>query len=275
MQQTRFAVFLLSVYGVQGDTRKLRGPFQEPHLWPQLVEKAGFGESLRGSEPVTGQAHATQKELEAWHNDVILPLSSVKNFVQASATEVLISSTIWICFVILTAFLYKSSRQYLPETGTKPIDPFRTQEELSEWQSEWYQFYRYPEIFCWSCCCPCIRWAHTMDWLHILDYWPAFFLYFLLSAVNQFTGFIFVGICFTVMLTMYRQKMRMLFGMANYSTCFGYTTDCLGFCFCWPCFIAQEANQVAEAAKKGWTMELAAKPGGQRFDASVSASQES
>lgn len=269
-------VFLLCINAVNAaaiasDARRLRGLLQEIHLFPRsakFVEKVGWGP---GPGPV-GEKPEALKQVEALHDDWWLPLASLKNFVLATWIELIISAAIWMTLVLLAAIMYKRSARYSPEVGPKPLDPARTQSDLTEWQSEWYQCYRYPEIFFWSCCCPCVRWAHTMDLLQFLDYWPAFFIFFILEAMNQLTAFILIGVFLTMILVFYRQKTRKLFGIANYGTCTGYTTDCLGLLCCWPCFIAQEAHHVAQAAKLGWTKDLAVRTGlfSARFTSSAS-----
>jgi len=246
-----------------GNVRKLRGQPITPPLQPassQYGKKAGLGPD---PGPI-GEKPRILKDAEAFHDEWIRPVASLKNFVLANWSEVIVSATIWIVFVLVVAFFYKRSARYIPETGNKPLDSIESaaiENELSDWNSEWYQCYRYPEIFFWSCCCPCIRWAHTMDLLQFLDYWPAFLVFFLLEIMNQLSALIFFGFFLTMILAFYRQKMRKLFGMENYATCTGLTMDCLGFCFCWPCFLAQEANHITQAAKLGWTKDLAVKTG--------------
>lgn len=216
-------------------------------------------QALRGSAHLQASKKPwLLKKAETVHDDWIKPVSSIKNFLMANQTEIIVSALIWFTFALVVAFLYKRSARYDLDMGSKhadSVDPV----EFSTWRTEWYQCYQYPEIFFWSCCCPCIRWGHTMDLLQFVDYWPAFFLFFLLVAMNQITGFVVFGIFLTVILVYYRQKTRKLFGMENYSTSSGLTVDCLGYCFCWPCFIAQEANHVTQATRLGWTKELAEK----------------
>jgi len=197
------------------------------------------------------------KEAEAFHDEWIKPFLSVKNFLIANSAELIVSATLWLTFVVVVAFFYQRSPRYHLDIGSKPHDADPV--ELSSWKSEWYQCYQYPEIFFWACCCPCIRWGHTMDLLQFVDYWPAFFLFFFLAAMNQLTGFVFFGLFLTVILAFYRQKTRKLFGMENYATFPGFLMDFFGYCFCWPCFIAQEANHLTQANKLGWTKELAEK----------------
>lgn len=225
----------------------------------KLQASASSARALRGSaHHQASKKPWLLKEAETVHDDWIKPVSSIKNFLMANSPEIIVSAVIWLTFALVVAFLYRRSARYDLDMGSKhadSVDPV----EFSTWKTEWYQCYQYPEIFFWSCCCPCIRWGHTMDLLQFVDYWPAFFLFFWLAAINQITGFVVFGIFLTVILVYYRQKTRKLFGMENYGTSSGFTMDCLGYCFCWPCFIAQEANHVTQATKLGWTKELAEK----------------
>lgn len=91
-----------------------------------------------------------------------------------------------------------------------------------------------------------------MDLLHLVEYGPAFGIFFMLEVVNQLTGFVFLGIYFTMLLVYYRQKVRQVFGMQNYGTCAGILEDWLCLCFCMPCTIAQEAQHVKFAADMGF-----------------------
>jgi len=262
MQFTGFALCFVCIHTVNavGDGRKFLGPPSGP-LWSESARKSQWAPGSNHHSRNPDKTAKALKDFEDFRKDWMLPFSSLKNILMTNWIEALVSSVLWMSLVVLTAFVYKYSSRYLPEIGAKSLDPSATQNELSEWQSEWYQCYRYPEICFWACCCPCVRWAHTMDLLQFLDFWPAFLIFFCLTALNEMTGFIFFGFFFTMMLVLYRQKMRKLFGMSNYATCTGYTADCLGFCFCSPCLIAQEANHVAQAAKLGWTTDLAVKAG--------------
>lgn len=293
MQFASFIVcFLCISVNAAGNTRKLRGSTARhdglaPWLRPRWTCHDGLachqsfqqGEHHRSRRrlripppsvlaPRTDQGYSRRVEEKPWllkkaetfHDEWIKPVSSIKNFAVANQAEIIVSALIWLTFILVVAFFYHRSPNYNLDMGSKPLDAVDPV-ELSTWKSEWYEFYRYPEIFFWSCCCPCIRWAHTMDLLQFMDYWPAFFLFFLLEAMNELTGFVFFGLCLAAVLVFYRQKTRKLFGMENYATCTGFTMDCLGFCFCWPCFIAQEANHVTQATKLGWTKELADKTG--------------
>lgn len=267
----------------RGKLPQLRG-LTDPPSWqvtqPSATDLAE--ESLLETvvfDPEGAVERSALKEAEALHNEWIRPMTNIKEFAFVNGTELAISAILWITFVLVVSFFYKRSSRYVPPKSSDPskrqpldsIDAKDLTGELSEWKSEWYQCYRYPEIFFWSCCCPCIRWAHTMDLLDFVDYWPAFLIFLLLSVLNQLTAFVFFGLILTILLVFYRQKTRQIFGMESQGSCGGVTKDFLGLCLCWPCFIAQEAFHVTEATRLGWTTELATKTGlGAKFEPSVS-----
>lgn len=240
----------------------------------QEVESDRENTSHSGESTSQNQKSWLLNEAQTVYHKIAKPVTNAKDFLVLNQNEIVVSAVIWLVFIFVVAFFYKRSPKYNLDTGSNAhaaVDPV----ELASWRSEWYQCHHYPEIFFWSCCCPCIRWAHTMDLLQFLDYWPAFVVFFLFVAMNQLTGFFLFSILLTAALVFYRQKTRKHFGMENYATCTGVTTDCVGYCFCSPCFIAQEAYHVTQAAKLGWTKELADKSEPFSGRLKPSASQES
>jgi len=165
-----------------------------------------------------------------------------------------VSISIWIILVVLAAYMYRGADGYFPEIGPFPKDPAATRRQLSKWQFAWYHCASDPEVCFWSCCCPWIRWAHTMDLLHVMEYGPAFAVFFMLELVNRATAFMFIGVYFTMLLVYYRQKVRQVFGMQNYGTVAGILEDWFCLCFCMPCTIAQEAQHVKFAAEMGYPL---------------------
>merc|ERR1719310_2370131 len=115
-----------------------------------------------------------------------------------------------------------------------------------------------------------------MDLLHLLEFGPAFAIFFMLELVNQLTGFVFIGVYFTMLLVYYRQKVRKVFGMQNYGTWTGITEDWLCLCCCMPCTIAQEAQHVKFAAEMGYPLPACmAESGGARKPQPLSSSKRS
>jgi hypothetical protein len=54
-----------------------------------------------------------------------------------------------------------------------------------------------------------------------------------------------------MVLAYYRQRLRKAFDMPKAGTCIGYFQDCLCFCFCMACILAQEAVHVERSAELG------------------------
>lgn len=118
------------------------------------------------------------------------------------------------------------------------------------------------EICLWSCCCPSIRWSDTVSKAGVpflgaeagIDsFWRAFgtmsvlyFLFFLPVAG------VAVWACVAVFCTHYRMKIREAFKFPeeerSNST---FASDCITYCCCMPCAVAQEARQVHAACIVG------------------------
>lgn len=243
--------------------RTLRGPaaFAVPNVTQTVPRKVVEPESsFSGRSPPASTSIGT-----AWH----LPIAKLKASVISYWILIIMSTMIWIMMVVLVAFNYRVSESYFPEIGPAPEDPVTTRKQLSKWQFAWYQCASDLDICFWSCCCPWIRWAHTMDLLHLVEFGPALAIFLMLAMVNQLTGFVFIGVYFTMLLVYYRQKVRKVFGMQNYGTCAGIFEDWLCLCFCLPCTIAQEAQHVKFAAEMGYPLPACmAENGGRRKNTS-------
>lgn len=190
--------------------------------------------------------------------DAYAEVAKVPKLMVASYVEILFSIFIWTTLVVGVAHAYKGSESYQFKRGTIiPIEEQKeVQDSLKQWHTSWYQCCDDPSICVWACCCPCIRWAHTMDMIGFLEYWPACIIFCLLSVMNQLTGGVAIGFFFTLLLVFYRQKLRRTFDMEEQSTIMGYLGDFFCYCFCWPCTIAQEAAHIKYAAERGWTKDL-------------------
>lgn len=184
----------------------------------------------------------------------------VKHFVLTYWLLFAMSSLIWMMLVVMVAVLYRNGPGYTPELAPTLQTPADIQKTFSHWQSEWYHCGRNPSICCWAACCPFIRWAHTMDLMHFIDYGPACAMFLMLQCVNQTTGFLIIGCCCAVLLVHYRQKVRKVFGMEKYGTLAGYFEDFLCMCCCMPCTIAQEADHVQKAAEMGFPLPMCRTP---------------
>lgn len=209
-----------------------------------LLSKSGRLTVLMEPDPIFLQRSASERP---WH------LSSASLKVEFWIL-MLTSAMIWIFFVLFAAYNYKSADNYYLEIGPLPDDPAKTRRQLAQFQTQWYECGNDTDICVWSFCCPWIRWAHTMDLLHLFEFGPAFAIFLMLQLVNIATGFVLLGVFFTMLLVHYRQRLRKEFGMQNYGTVAGAIEDWLCLCFCMPCTVAQEAQHVKLAAEMGFPL---------------------
>merc|ERR1719424_1292661 len=85
---------------------------------------------------------------------------------------------LWLVFYIILAMYYhKYVLYYAPEEedwATKErTEHFR---DFQDWRSGLCGCAQYPGITFWSCCCPGIRWADTMDEVGIHRFYHGFFM---------------------------------------------------------------------------------------------------
>mmetsp|Transcript_133947 Transcript_133947/g.317620 ORF Transcript_133947/g.317620 Transcript_133947/m.317620 type:complete len:253 (+) Transcript_133947:79-837(+) len=138
-------------------------------------------------------------------------------------------------------------RRYVPwpELNEAAMD----KEKLSAWSSGPFDCFEDMGVCCWTCFCPAARWAGNMDMAGLLSFWLAFgiFLSMLLLTQIPFAGlfsFVLMGI-----LTYYRNKLRVAFGMAGANECPTVCGDCIFVTCCTCCAISQEARHVEMAAR--------------------------
>lgn len=130
--------------------------------------------------------------------------------------------------------------------------------ELKEWSSGHFDCLSEPAICCTSCCCPCIRWADTMDMANIVAFWPAAAVFLFLMVSNFWVpAFVLINVA---LLTYGRQMLRKGFGMKEQATARSLCGDCLYVSFCTPCAITQEARHVEKAAKVGHSVVESKRP---------------
>eukprot|EP00438_Fugacium_kawagutii_P002856 Skav216264 [mRNA] locus=scaffold1544:3229:11959:- [translate_table: standard] len=83
-----------------------------------------------------------------------------------------------------------------------------TKERLTSWSSGPFDCFQDIDTCCWTCWCPGVRWAGTVDMVGLLTFWPAFllFLLFELLAMIPFGGCCCLG--WIAVLTYYRLQLR-------------------------------------------------------------------
>lgn len=156
-----------------------------------------------------------------------------------------LSALVYFCGSILVAYLYYQARTkyekvFLPQSE-KTVFPM-----VNEFSFGLCSCLTDPKICAMGFCCPCLRWADTLDRQGVLRYWPAFLAMFSLGLLSFYTqGLAFIA---TVVLgVFYRQKLRERFQIEGGNT--SVIKDMLVWCFCQPCAIVQEARE--EAVQRG------------------------
>lgn len=153
-----------------------------------------------------------------------------------STTSLISSAITYVFFGVVFAFLYDRFRR----------DPKFLAVQGSPSRGTWST-----SIFgCLSCqmclmgfCCPCIRWADTVDKARMgMSYWPAFLVMFLFMGLDTPTLGI-SGLIVVLIGVYYRQKLRKTYQIP--SPPLSIAEDCFFWCLCTPCAIIQEAQEEA------------------------------
>lgn len=98
-----------------------------------------------------------------------------------------------------------------------------------------------PSIFCWACCCPCVRWSDTISLAGYLPFFVALTLWVVLLLANL----ILLGLGLPAVMVLgivFRQTLRSSFGLPQ--TSMTLAKDVIAWVLCLPCAIAQEARHV-------------------------------
>lgn len=165
-----------------------------------------------------------------------------------SVPELTAATITWIVLSVVVAFLYHTHK------AVQPINPELNneveQEKLKTWQVGWFHcmFCGDPALCFWSCCCPAVRAAHSLDLMQLAPFWMAFALIYALMVLDFLTvemSFIVLTLVFTY----YRRQIRKAFDMDT--GVLTVVTDCCCYCWCQPCLIAQEALHIRKAAECG------------------------
>lgn len=140
----------------------------------------------------------------------------------------------------VAAVIYRCTKRW-------PAPEMATETDLQVWSSGHFDCLAEPMLCCMACCCPCIRWADTMDMANVIGFWPAAAVFLFLIASNFWLpAFVIINIA---LLIYGRQMLRKGFAMKEQTTARSLCGDCLYVSFCTPCAITQEARHVEKAAK--------------------------
>jgi len=161
--------------------------------------------------------------------------------------SVFVSSLVYLLFGIVLAFAYKQAR-------LKHNEPFQPSPRIDLQDREHRKDFSFSLFGCFGdmnvclvgCCCPCLRWADTVDRKQLLPYWWAFSLMFGLMLLHVYTMGLSTLIACIVGIT-YRQRLRKRYGFDS-GTLGTLAYDSMAWFCCQPCAVIQEARE--EAAHK-------------------------
>jgi len=166
-----------------------------------------------------------------------------------------VDHTVWIgflsyaCFGLFFGYLYFQARfKYgktfspMPEPGVLPR-PGGFSFDLCSCLSD-------PKLCVIGFCCPCMRWADTLDQHGVLSYWPAFIAMFGLNLLYPYTK-VLSFIAVVVLGAFCRQKLRNRFEITNWTWRTVFSDVMIWLC-CQPCAIIQEAREEAVFRGRAW-----------------------
>jgi len=184
-------------------------------------------------------AHQVRKELP---DRVVYVFPSMQTDVGTAFGLAIMSSVIWCTLVTLAACVYRSQKSF-PQAISS-----RSKQDFNDWTSGPFDIHSDLKVCCWSCWCPCIRWADNMDMLGILGFWVGLLLFCGLIILTTVPGGLFLWLVAVLLWMSFRQQLRLKFDMEQ-STVRTFLGDCALYCCCWPCAIAQEARHIEEACR--------------------------
>jgi len=149
----------------------------------------------------------------------------------------------WLAYIVAgfcLAFMYTKARSRNPKMFTPEVhrDKFHNPKDFA---FHIFGCLGSPNICVMGFCCPCLRWADTMDQRGLLPYWKAFCAFFLLSVLHCYTWGI-SSLLVVALGVFYRQKLRASHEIESGSP-MSIATDALLWLCCSPCAIIQEARE--------------------------------
>jgi len=220
--------------GIEADVAKPLDPEgpEEVGLLQHLAETSVLSIAQR-------VAHTIRKEIP---DGVVSIFPSLKTDLGAAFGLSLASFFIWCTFVAAFASVYRSQKSFPQAVSSRP------EQDFNDWTSGPFDFVADWSVCCWSCWCPCIRWADNMDMLGILSFWVGLLVFCGLVLLGTVPGGLLFWLVASLLWMSFRQQLRVKFDMEqnNLRT---FAGDCLLYCCCWPCAISQEARHIEEACR--------------------------
>lgn len=115
-----------------------------------------------------------------------------------------------------------------------------------------------PGLACFTCCCAGIRWSDSVRMAGLLAFPSAIIIVIGIHFCFTLLGGLVAWVILSILGTVYRRRIRRLFGMEDGSK--ATAVDCLTWCCCTCCAVVQEARQIEEAKLLGHDMVDVALP---------------
>jgi Cys-rich protein (TIGR01571 family) len=183
------------------------------------------------------------------HPDSKAALSDHKALFLMNTGEIVATFVIWLFFYCLLAAYYHSFVLfYAPENEAKEeMAKINNYKDFQDFTSGLFECNKHHGITFWSCCCPGIRWADTMNKLGIHGFWGAFWFLTMLYCIS-FIPYA-TAVCYIIVvcyMAYHRQEFRRVF---EFTTQGGSSifSDLLTYCCCMCCAVAQEARHTRKA----------------------------
>lgn len=204
--------------------------------WTRLTQSSMFGEAL------TMMQSSIQHIQKRFPDTLVTEFPSLRTTLGAVQGLVLVSILIWCTLVGCAARFYKSHKPRVMALSSRPESDF------NDWTSGPFDMLSDWKVCCWSCWCPCIRWADTMDMLGIVGFWVGLLVFCGLFLLNAVPGGLLLWFVASLLWMSFRQQLRMKFDM-EHNTFKTFMGDWSLYCCCFPCAIAQEARHIEEACR--------------------------
>jgi hypothetical protein len=133
---------------------------------------------------VLSMSHFVRERLpDSW----VTSFPSLQTDIGAAFGLLLVTWLIWYILVMLTASVYRSNKAFPVAVSSRP------EQDFNDWTSGPFDCSSENRgLLCWSCCCPCIRWADNMDMLGIVGFWVGLLLFCGLALLITVPGGVFL-----------------------------------------------------------------------------------
>lgn len=193
----------------------------------------------------SGEADEALKELQSVGEELVDAVQEGEQEVSQRSEprnpwEAVMSLVVWTMFTAIFAYYYRGSR---PDWDPQlPLDA--TSVGWSTGVCDCMRG-RFSTNFM-ACCCPAVLWAETVSDAGLQSFWKAYAMYTLGALVSLLPCASPID---AALATWDRHELREKLGMPAANT-WTFLSDCLCYCCCSPCMLAQEARHVESLMEK-------------------------